>query len=305
MLPSFLSPVALYGSYLRRCFSAAGLSPQTLDIDDETTMHFWGPDPARSGGAGGKPALVLIHGFGPVATWQWRRQVQFFAPKLDVYVPDLVFFGESTTKSAERTEVFQAAAVARLMERIGVKRYSLMGTSYGGIVAYNVARIWPERVEKVVIASSGVNMRLRDGKALLKRANLEKTEDLMLPSTAKQLRTLLRLAVFKQPNVMPEFVLNDLVNKLYSQKRNEKMELLKELTIGRDDETKLSPLDKDVLIVWGDHDMIFPFEMAAELKELLGKKVRLEVMKNTGHIPQTEKPALFNEIVNKFLCEAS
>ncbi|GMN63312.1 hypothetical protein TIFTF001_032384 [Ficus carica] len=305
MLPSFLSPVALYGSYLRRCFFAAGLFPQTVAVDDDTTMHFWGPDPARSGAGEFKPALVLIHGFGPIATWQWRRQVQFFAPKFDVYVPDLVFFGESTTRSADRTEVFQATAVARLMEKVGVKRYSLMGTSYGGIVAYNVARMWPERVEKAVIASSGVNMRRRDGEALLKRAKLEKTEDLMLPATAKNLRTLLRLAIFKQPNVMPEFFLNDLINKLYSEKRKEKMELLKGLTIGRDDEAKLSPLDKDVLLVWGDHDMIFPFGMAAELKELLGKKVRLEVMKNTGHVPQTEKPALFNEIVNNFLCEAS
>ncbi|PON39628.1 Alpha/beta hydrolase fold, partial [Trema orientale] len=235
----------------------------------------------------------------------WRRQVQFFAPKFDVYVPDLVFFGGSTTRSGDRTEAFQAAAVAGLMETIGVGRYSLVGTSYGGIVAYNIARRWPERVEKVVIASSGVNMRRRDGEALLKRANLERTEDLLLPATARQLRTLLGLAVFKRPNILPEFFLNDLLNKLYSEKRKEKMELLKGLTIGRDDEAKVSPLDKDVLLVWGDHDQIFPFEMATELKELLGKKVKLEVMKNTSHVPQTEKPALFNEIVNNFLCQST
>lgn len=34
------------------------------------------------------------------------------------------------------------------------------------------------------------------------------------------------------------------LQKLYSEKRKEKMELLKGLTIGRDDEAKLSPLDK-------------------------------------------------------------
>ncbi|KAL5559553.1 hypothetical protein UlMin_035764 [Ulmus minor] len=302
MLPSFLSPVTFYATYLRRCFSGSGLSSQKLSIDEHTTIHFWGPDPAKTAG---KPSLVLIHGFGPAAIWQWRKQVQFLAPNFNVYVPDLVFFGESTTKSSERTEIFQAVSVAKLLEKLHVEKYSVVGTSYGGMVAYNIAKMWPERIEKVVIASSGINMRRRDGASLLKRANLEKTEDLMLPATSHQLRTLLRLAVFKNPSMVPEFFFKELIHKLYSDRRQEKLELLKGLTVGKSEEANISPLEKDVLLVWGDHDQIFPLEMTNELKERLGKKVRLEVMMNTSHVPQIENPALFNNIVKKFLCESS
>lgn len=212
ILPSFLSPVTLWGLYVRRCFAASGLSQQSMKLDDDTTLHFWGPHQTTHNN---KPCLVLIHGFGPAAMWQWRKQVQFFTPNFNVYVPDLVFFGGSTTTSPDRAETFQAASVAKLLEKLGVERFSVVGTSYGGFVAYHVARMWPERVEKVVIASSGVNMRGRDSEALLKRADVEKIEDLMLPATAAQLHKLVRLAMFKKVDMIPQFFMNDFVEVHY------------------------------------------------------------------------------------------
>ncbi|XWS70168.1 hypothetical protein CRYUN_Cryun03dG0025800 [Craigia yunnanensis] len=267
MALSFLSFVSFYGIYLRRCFATSGLSLQSIDIDNETTIHLWAPKPDQTAQEN-KPALVLLHGFGPSALWQWRRQVQFFTPYFHVYVPDLVFFGNSTTKSKERSEVFQAVSVGKLMEKFQVKKYHVMGTSYGGFVAYNMAKMYPDNVDKVVIASSGVNMRKADNMELLKRANLENIEEIMLPETATQLRTLTRLAVSKRFNFIPDFFLKDVVNQLYSENRKEKMELLRGLTLVEGNDTaKLAPLQQDVLVVWGDQDQIFPLQMAHELKE--------------------------------------
>ncbi|XP_022751774.1 monoacylglycerol lipase ABHD6-like [Durio zibethinus] len=302
MAPSFLSIVSLYGIYLRRCFATSGLTSQSVDIDDETTIHLWAPKPDQTAQEQ-KPALLLLHGFGPSAMWQWRRQVQFFTSYFHVYVPDLIFFGNSTTKSEERSEIFQAASFGKLMEKLQVKKYHVMGTSYGGFVAYHMAKLCPDKVEKVVIASSGVNMRKADNTALLKRGNLENIEEIMLPETATQLRTSIRLAVSKRFNIIPEFLLNDFVNQLYSDNRKEKMELLRGVTLVADDNTvKVVPLQQDVLLVWGDEDQIFPLKMAHELKELLGKKTRLEVIDNTSHVPQIENSAQFNNIVKNFLC---
>ncbi|XP_022730672.1 uncharacterized protein LOC111285461 isoform X2 [Durio zibethinus] len=219
MAPSFLSFVSLYSIYLRRCFATSGLTAQSIDIDNETTIHLWAPKPDQTAQKQ-KPALVLLHGFGPSAIWQWRRQVQFFTPYFHVYVPDLVFFGNSTTKSKERSEVFQAVSIAKLMEKLQVKKYHVLGTSYGGFVAYNMAKMCPNKVEKVVIASSGVNMRKADNMALLKRANVVTIEEIMLPETATQLRTLTRLAVSKRLNMIPDFFWNDVVKKTERRKWN-------------------------------------------------------------------------------------
>jgi len=209
MLPSFLSPVSAYGLYLRRCFTGAGLSSYTVDVDHETTVHFWAP----ANRTAQKPSVVLIHGFGPAAIWQWRQQVQFLAPHFNVYVPDLIFFGGSTSKSSERSETFQAASVGKLLDKLKVEKFQVVGTSYGGMVAYNLAKMFgEERVEKVVIASSGVNMKRSNNVALMQRAELEKIEDLMLPATPQQLRKLMSLSVYKSPQFLPHFLLNDFLH---------------------------------------------------------------------------------------------
>ncbi|KAL3646016.1 hypothetical protein CASFOL_011196 [Castilleja foliolosa] len=292
MVYSCLSFVSLYGSFLRRSLTAAGLSSQTVEINDgTTTVHLWGPTLPTS-----KPPLVLIHGFGPHGVWQWRPQIFFFAQEFDVYVPDLVFFGDSFSDSPERSEIFQATCVVKAMEKLGILRYSVVGTSYGGFVAYRMAAMWPERVEKVVIASSALNLRPSDNLELLKRAKLEKTEDLMLPRTAGQLRRLMGLTVFRRP-YMPDFFLNDFIN------TKEKFELLKGLALGQDDSETISPLSQEVLIVWGEHDQIFLLEKAIELNKLLGEKAKLEVIRKTSHVPQLEDARQFNNIVRDFLLD--
>lgn len=86
-----------------------------------------------------------------------------------------------------------------------------MGTSYGGFVVYHMAVMCPERVEKVVIASSAVNMRRRDNDRLLNEAKVDKIEDLLMPTTAAGLRTLLGFVLFRRP-YMPDFLLNDILD---------------------------------------------------------------------------------------------
>ncbi|KAL0407652.1 UNVERIFIED_CONTAM: hypothetical protein Sradi_1699600 [Sesamum radiatum] len=165
-----------------------------------------------------------------------------------------------------------------------------------------MAAMWPERVEKVVIASSGVNMTRRDNQELLKRAKMEQIEELMLPITAAQLRRLIGLSIFRRPYYMPDFILNDFIDKLYCENRKEKLELLKGLKLGQDETAaNISPLSQEVLIVWGEHDQIFLLEKAIELNKLIGKRSRLEVMKNASHVPQLEDAAHFNNILNSFL----
>ncbi|XP_059274778.1 uncharacterized protein LOC132029543 [Lycium ferocissimum] len=299
---SWLSPVSLYGGFLRRCLTNAGLTSQTIQIDDETTIHFWGPKKSSNNQLI-KPSLILIHGFGPHGVWQWRPQITFFSNDFDIYIPSLVFFGRSTTKSSDRSEVFQATCVVKLLEKLGVEKCSVIGTSYGGFVAYHMGKMCPGKVEKVIIASSGVNIKKKDNDGLMERANVEKIEDLLLPATASQLRKLISLSAHRRPPYLPDFLFNDLINKLYVENRKEKLELLKGLSLGRDDTVDhITPLQQEVLIVWGEHDQIFLLDKATELKELLGEKARLEVIKNASHVPQLEHGEKFNKIVNNFLC---
>ncbi|CAH2072218.1 unnamed protein product [Thlaspi arvense] len=271
MAPSFLSVAKFVEAIFRRRFTSAGLSLQTLSIDSETTIQFWGPPPSPSPENKQKPSLLLLHGFGPSAVWQWSSQVKPLSALFRLYIPDLVFFGGSTTTSSSsdenRSEMFQASSMGKLMEQLGVERFSVVGTSYGGFVAYNMAKMFPEKVEKVVLASSGVNMRRSDNEAFIARAKCRGIKEVMLPSSGTDLRRFSGVVSSRRLDYVPVFVLNDFCQKMYSEKREEKAELLEGLSIGRDDKINVSPIQQDVMLIWGEQDQVFPLKMAHELKE--------------------------------------
>lgn len=159
-------------------------------------MHCWAPK-ARTQT---KPNLLLIHGFGVNALWQWGNFVRHVAPLFNVYVPDLVFFGGSYTTRPERGERFQAECVMRVMEANGVRRVSLVGLSYGGFVAYCMAAMERETVvvERVVVCGSGVCMEERDVKeGLFPVTDLDEAASILVPQTPNKLKELLGYAFFK------------------------------------------------------------------------------------------------------------
>ncbi|KAF6162422.1 hypothetical protein GIB67_017310 [Kingdonia uniflora] len=208
MVNSCLSIVPFYRGYLHRSFTSSGLIQQNIQIDSETHIYFWGPPP---GLFKSKHPLVLIHGFGPCGFWQWRNQIPFLSRHFDLYAPDLLFFGESTTTSLERSNIFQATCLTKLLEKLELPRYYVMGTNYGGFVAYQMARLWPKRVEKLVIASSAINRNLDDDTDLLELTKLDKIEDLLIPINYKNFRLLMEITMKKRVSSVSDFILSDIL----------------------------------------------------------------------------------------------
>lgn len=281
-------------------FRSCGLRQRSLQIDPETTIACWW-NPSEAEAKQGKPALVLIQGFATSSTWQWSQQVKPLQKQFRIFFPDLVFFGKSATASRHRSEIFQAQMVARAMEAMEVSTYSVVGTSYGGFVAFRIAQLFPERVEKVVIANSGVCMTPQDIQELLLRAHLDAVSDLLLPRTPAALRTFLALSIVKAPTFLPSFIFHDMIQYFYIENREERVELLDGLLIGREDTEPLPTLSQKVLIIWGDHDGIFPLELAHRLKEHLKENAELVIFNNTAHCVQMENPKEFNRLVQSFL----
>ncbi|XP_040871046.1 uncharacterized protein [Glycine max] len=121
----------------------------------------------------------------------------------------------------------------------------------------------------------------------------------MLPTKPHQLRKLMSLSVYK-PSVLLRYLFH--VSSGYvEENKKEKLELLKGITIGRNDTSNVSPLQQEVLKVWGEQDRIFPVQLAHEPKEVISKNAILELLKETPHVPQMEKPGEFNNIILNFL----
>ncbi|XP_025802794.1 uncharacterized protein LOC112882043 isoform X1 [Panicum hallii] len=282
-----------------RCFSRrflrAGLRPLAIPLpagldpaEATTTVHIWVPSrPPRN-------PLLLLHGFGASATWQWAPYLRpLIAAGFDPIVPDLVFFGGSCTRLPDRSDAFQASTIKAAMDAIGVPRFGLVGVSYGGFVGYRMAAMFPEAVERVAMICAGVCLEEKDlAEGLFPVAGVGEAAALLVPRRPEEVRRLVRLTFVRPPLIMPSCLLWDYIKGLKvmgSVHIQEKTELLYALINGRQLST-LPKLTQPTLIIWGEQDRVFPMELAHRLNRHLEGNSRLVVIKNAGHAVNLEKP---------------
>ncbi|KAJ8628644.1 hypothetical protein MRB53_021967 [Persea americana] len=284
----------------RHSFSHSGLRSSSTDFGDGTVMHCWVPRDRRPD----KPALVLVHGFGANATWQWSEQLRPLLSRFNVFVPDLLFFGESATSSYDRSEAFQARCLMRLMEAMGVRRMSLVGISYGGFVGYSLAAQFPDAVEKVVMCSAGVCLEERDlEEGLFKVRDLEEAASLLVPQSAERLRQLIKMSFYRPPMAVPTCFLNDFIHVMCTEYIYEKKELIQEILKDRK-HLQLPKITQPTLIIWGEQDQIFPLELGHRLRRHLEENSQLVVIKHAGHAVNLEKPREFGKHLKAFLIDS-
>ncbi len=106
----------------------------------------------RGGGSG--PVLVLIHGMaGSSATWD--PVLPQLVERYTVVAPDLPGHGDSDKPRGDYSLGAHAAAIRDLLTALGHDRATIVGQSFGGGVAMQLAYQHPERCERLVLVSSG------------------------------------------------------------------------------------------------------------------------------------------------------
>lgn len=93
--------------------------------------------------------LVLLHAFG-VDSKMWDAQFDYLSQQFRVVRYDLRGFGRS---SKAEQPFYPVDDLYQLMQHLGIKRASLIGSSMGSGVALNFALEHPEMVEKLVLTS--------------------------------------------------------------------------------------------------------------------------------------------------------
>ncbi|EFJ35618.1 hypothetical protein SELMODRAFT_79445 [Selaginella moellendorffii] len=298
------SITTLASKRLHSKFVSAGLELRSIQADNTTVIQCWVPKRKKSSSSGSsKRAVLLIHGFGANAMWQWSSQLKELGSEMELYIPNLIFFGESTTTSPNRSEVYQAKSLMNVMEALGVHRFDVVGVSYGGFVAFRMAHLFPQAVERVVIASSGVCMTPLDVDAITKTAKVEAVSDFLLPTTPDELRKLIKLSFYRPSSCLLDCVLEDYIN--VSSLRS--LSMVSELSFAscrsrRADNAVCHFLSwKESLIIWGEHDQIFPVALAHKVKSHLGDKSKLVILKKASHAVQIEQAHRFNTHILEFL----
>nr|CAB3477719.1 unnamed protein product [Digitaria exilis] len=189
-----------------------------------TTTTTTKPPPPPPAKKNDRPAVVLVHGFAAEGIVTWQFQVGVLAKHYDVYVPDLLYFGGSTSPSTDRSPGYQAECLATALRKLGLGACTVVGFSYGGMVSFKMAEAHPDLVRSLVVSGSVVAMTDSISETTLERIGVKSSAELLLPESVKGLKALLSIATYKRL-WFPERLHRDYLKVMFTN-RKERAELL-------------------------------------------------------------------------------
>lgn len=232
------------------------------------------------------PALLFLHGIeGPKQSSEFIQQL---AKHYTVYYP--VHPGFGTSDAVEHIESMEDLAYhySDLLNELGIKRLSIIGSSLGGWLATELAVMEPSRVERLILMDAcGVHGKevalpdyfMMDQKEVIRNSyhNPSLIEE-ALAQLADEEQNLIeiknRIAITRLA-WNPYFHNPKLVHRIHR-------------------------LNMPVQIIWGANDKLFPIAYGQLLNQLIDNST-MEVIQDCGHLPYLEQPDGAAELVLKFL----
>jgi len=252
--------------------------------------------------------IVLIHGMaGSSATW--RYVMPTLAERFTVIAPDLLGHGASEKPRGDYSLGAYASGIRDLLLALGHERATLVGQSLGGGVAMQFAYQFPERCERLVLASSGglgdeVNVTLR----LLALPGAEYVLAVGCNSWihdfgAKIGDWLAHIGLRPSPTLGQ--VWQSYGSLVDSEARTAFMHTLRSVVdvtgqrVSAADRLYLAA-EVPTMIIWGDHDRIIPVEQGRATHDAIPGS-RLEIFEGAGHFTQCDQPERFCEVLTDFM----
>jgi pimeloyl-ACP methyl ester carboxylesterase len=251
--------------------------------------------------------VLLLHGLAGNSR-TWRAVQPALADTHDVIAPDLLGHGESAKPMGDYSLGAYASGLRDLLAVLDVPSATIVGHSFGGGIAMQLAYQHPELCDRLVLVGSGGLG--REVSWLLRLVTLPGFEYLM-------------------PLVFPRLVAdagNDVGRvlsrvSLGSARLSEMWRSYASLAGAADRKAfvrtirgviepggqTVNALDRlylashlPTLIVWGDGDAIIPVAHARAAHESIPGS-RLEILEGVGHFPHVEAPERFIEVLDDFL----
>lgn len=251
-----------------------------------------------------QPKMILVHGY-TASTYVWGA----VAPKLagegfHVIAIDLLGFGYSDKPAwFEYSIASQARVLEQFMNRLGIGRATLVGSSYGGAVAATVALDYPERVEKLVLVGAVCNDEAKTN-GILRFVSMSGVGEILSPfliDSRRFLKSRMRRTIApSNHHLITEERLDAVSRPLRAKNAHNSV-----LTSARNwnasrIEADAHLINQPTLLIWGENDTIIPIHNAQRLYDSIVHS-RLVVLKDCGHVPQEENPERFVELVSFFV----
>jgi len=235
----------------------------------------------------GEPILIL-HGWGS-SIKSWLKVQEFLAKKgFKVFVFDLPGFGESTTPIRAWNIEDYSNFVLKLVKKLELSEFSLLGHSFGGRISIKFAQKHPEKIKSLILCnSSGIKLELD-----------QKTK--MIYCLSRLGNTLFSKRLLSKFRKLARKVFYFFLRHKDYVKANKIMRKTLKLVISENLLPELSEIKTRTLIIWGEKDDIVPLKAAYIFKEKIPNS-ELKVFPNVKHSPHREIPEELSVAIDGFL----
>ncbi len=256
---------------------------------------------------GDADTVVFLHGGGPgAASWSnFGRNFPVFAKRFRTVMMDLPGYGQSAARPATgHFFTVAAAALAGLLDELGVEKTHLVGNSLGGGAALRFALDYPDRAGRLVLMGPGgltLNVLSPDPTEGVRR--LMEFSAPPGPSREK-MAAFLKIMVHDQ-----RLVTDELIDERFAVASQPDalagMAAMGSSFFGEHAEDGMlwreaHRVRHEVLLIWGREDRVNPLDGALiAVKQL--RRAQLHVFGGCGHWAQLEKFDEFNELSLRFL----
>lgn len=274
---------------------------------DSVELH---KDILRYVDTGEGPPVVLVHGL--LGSHQsWTGQIERLSERYRVIAPDLFGHGSSDKPSGDYSLSSHAATIRDLLDHLGIDSAPMVGHSLGGGIVMQTVYLFPERVDRLALVSSGG---LGPEVSLLLKAATLPGSELVLPILASDWVRKNTENVVGQLNrwglpIRPGKSLSETWRSFQTVADKGSREAFLASTravVGPRGQTVSAKQHFEKfdtmasLLVWGGKDRMIPASHADNIRREVPNS-RVEIFSGAGHFPQLDEPDLFYRILDDFL----
>jgi pimeloyl-ACP methyl ester carboxylesterase len=250
--------------------------------------------------SGGEPKLLFLGGLG-MSSLAWRGVLGALPKSWGTLCVDFPGSGKSDLPRGELSISSLASLVVELLDFCGISRITPVGLSMGGFVALEMARSFPERVEKLVLINSASRLEGRGREQLALWEDLRRIgcpPELIL---RQQLLSTLSAAFFAPPSRMEQSLVFFRRYQEEFWQKDQGFYLQARACREFDFRDKARDIVAPALLLSGREDLITPPESMAKLQKSLPKSI-LRILPG-GHALHVEQAPTIARSLEEFFAD--
>lgn len=246
---------------------------------------------------GSGPPLLMIAGMASDSK-SWQFVVKDLGKRYRLIIFDNRGCGRTTNNAGPVSINDLASDAAGLLDYLKIENTHLVGHSMGGMIAQEMALSFPEKVDKLILASSSPHMSAKADKILNELYTEWNAGCDMVDWFRKLFQWLFSKKALENKQFMDAAIIFAL-NYPYPQTLEGFKQQANAIT-SFDARSRIQNIKNSCLVLSGAEDILFP---PGESKQLLklGGKTEFKIIEGAAHSIHAEKPKEFSEAVIGFL----